>query len=244
MLARQKARAVGKVTAGLLLNDLSEEDLRVINILPDATVKRCMRELYFPGGNGLVKKIEGTYPESLLRFHEGWVEFYKNFDIVIDLNDFPLPPYERLILEEGKEYWSIVAPEGMNPQKAFEIRKKISTVYEATPVSKIIDVYPRIKVSVIRAEQNAMGLNSNVSLNKSMELGFMGTTFTEGCIIDGRVLKDLSIHLDVNGATLHTGSRNEGGYVVDSYWCSDEFRVYWCDPYGSYPDLSLRQKQF
>ena len=103
MLARQKARAVGKITTGLLLLDPSEKDLRIINELSDITVKRRINEAFFPE-SGEFKKIVGKYPESLLEFHEGWVDFYKEFGIIIDLNDYPLPPLERLILEEGKEY--------------------------------------------------------------------------------------------------------------------------------------------
>ena len=243
-LARQKARAVGKITTALLLNDPSEKELRIINELPDATLKRRIKTIYFPGGNGLVKKVIGAYPEFLLEFHEGWVEFYKNFNIAIDLNDFPLPPFEKLFLEDGKNYWSIVTPNGMNPQKAFELRKQITSVYEYTSVSKIIDVYPRIKVSVICAEQNAMVLNPNISLNKSMELGLMGTTFTEGCLIDGRVFKDSGIHLDVNGATLHCGSRCGDGGAVYSGWNDSGFEVGSCSPGGADPFLSLRSKQF
>lgn len=241
-LARQKARAVGKITAALLLNDPSEKDLRKMNSLPDATIKRRVRESFFPGGNGFVKKVEGQYPESLLEWHDGWVEFFKGFDIVIDLSDFPLP--KNLNLEEGNKYWSIIVPEGMNPQKAFELRKQITPVYENTSVSKIIDVYPGMKVSVIRAEQNAKVLYPNVSLNKSMELGLFGTTFTEGCLIDGRVFKDLGIHLDESGWTLHTGSRNEYVDAVYSFWNVGKFGVYWYNPDNAYPCLSLRQKQF
>ena len=241
MLARQKARAVGKITTALLLNDPSEEDLRVINSLPDATIKRRVKTIYFPGVKGLVKKVEGVYPESLLEFHDGWVEFYKNFGITIDLNDFPLP--KNIILEPEQNYWSIVVPD-MNPQKAFELRKQITSVYEYTSVSKIIDVYPRIKVSVIKANLDTKVEYPNVSLNKSMELGLFGTTFTEGCLIDGRVFKDSGVHLDVSSWTLHTGSRNSDGDVPHSYWDNDRFYVYSCNPYYADPDLSLRQKQF
>jgi len=241
-LARQKARAVGKITTALLLNDPSEEDLRVINSLSDATAKRRVKAIYFPGGKGLVKKAEGVYPEFLLEFHDGWVEFYKNFDITIDLNDFPLP--NNLILEPGQNYWSIIVPDGMNPQKAFELRKQITPVCEYTSVSKIIDVYPRVKVSVIRAEQNAKILHPNTSLNKSMELGLFGTTFTEGCLIDGRVCKDSGIHLDVDGWTLHTGSRYSGGDVPSSGWLLGRFYVDSLNPDDADPGLSLRQKQF
>ena len=245
MLARQKARAVGKITTGLLLNDPSEKDLRVINELPDATVKRRIKEIFFPGGNGLVKKVAGAYPESLLVFHEGWVEFYKNFDIRIDLNDFPLPPLERLTMEEGKNYWSIVAPDGMNPQSSFEIRKQISNICEYTSVSKIVDVYPKIKVSVIEAVQNARKFLPNVSCLKSIEMGIWGTTFTEGCLIDGRILKEIEMHLDVDGATLHTGSRISGGDVPHSCWSGDDrFYVSDCGLQDAGPYLSLRQKQF
>jgi len=209
------------------------------------TFKRKIREIFFPGGNGLVKKIEGAYPESLLEFHDGWVEFYKNFSIAIDLNDFPLPPYERLILEEGKNYWSNLVHESMNPQSSFAIRKQLSEVYEYTSVSKIVDVYPRVKVSVIEAVQNARMLLPNVSCFKSMEMGILGTTFTEGCLIDGRILKEIGMHLDVDGATLYTGSRYSGGYVPRSDWYSGgKFYVYNYGLQHANPNLSLRQKQF
>ncbi|KKP71826.1 MAG: hypothetical protein UR70_C0018G0016 [Candidatus Nomurabacteria bacterium GW2011_GWB1_35_20] len=223
MLARQKARAVGKITTALLLNDPSEEDLRVINSLPDATIKRRVKTIYFPGVKGLVKKVEGVYPESLLEFHDGWVEFYKNFGITIDLNDFPLPK---------------------NIIKAFELRKQITSVYEYTSVSKIIDVYPRIKVSVIKANLDTKVEYPNVSLNKSMELGLFGTTFTEGCLIDGRVFKDSGVHLDVSSWTLHTGSRGSDGRVPRSRWLDVEFNVRSYNPDYASPYLSLRQKQF
>jgi len=242
-LARQKARAVGKITEGLLLNDPSEKDLRGINELFDATIKRRIKESFFPGGNGLVKSVSGKYPESLLEFHEGWVEFYKNFGISIDLNDFFLP--ENLKLLEGKNYWSIVAPDGMNPQSSFSIRKQISNIYEYISVSKIVDVYPRMKVSVIEAVQNVRTLLPNVSCLKSIEMGIFGTTFTEGCLIDGRILKDLKMHLDVDGWTLHTGSRYSDGDVPYSHWNSNDlFYVHYCSLQGANPGLSLRQKQF
>lgn len=241
-LARQKARAVGKITSALLLNDPSEEELQVINSLSDATTKRRVKAIYFPGGKGLVKKVVGVYPEFLLEFHEGWVEFYKCFGISIDLNDFPLP--KNLILEPEQNYWSIVVPDGMNPQKAFELRKQLTSVYEYTSVSKIIDVYPRVKVSVIKANPNAKVECSNISLNKSIELGLFGTTFTEGCLIDGRIFKDSGIHLDVSGWTLHTGSRRGGGCAVGSFWRGDRFYVRWGDPDDAGSLLSLRQKQF
>ena len=137
-----------------------------------------------------------------------------------------------------------MTPEGFNPQKAFEIRKQITPVYENTKVSKIIDVYPRVKVSVIEAEQNARNFYPNISLNRSIELGLMGTTFTEGCLIDGRVFKDSGIHLDVDGRTLHTGSRNESGNAVRSDWYDGMFGVDWSSPDISSSSLSLRQKQF
>ena len=216
-------------------------DWRYHSIRKPEIFQRKIREIFFPSGNGLVKKAEGVYPESLLEFHDGWVEFYKNFGITIDLNDFPLP--KNIILEPEQNYWSIVVPD-MNPQKAFELRKQITSVYEYTSVSKIIDVYPRIKVSVIKANLDAKVEYPNVSLNKSMELGLLGTTFTEGCLIDGRVFKDSGVHLDVSGWTLHTGSRNSDGDVPHSYWDNDRFYVYSCNPYYADPDLSLRQKQF
>ena len=203
--------------------------------------QRKIREIFFPSGNGLVKKAEGVYPESLLEFHDGWVEFYKNFGITIDLNDFPLP--KNIILEPEQNYWSIVVPD-MNPQKAFELRKLITSVYEYTSVSKIIDVYPRIKVSVIKANLDAKVEYPNVSLNKSMELGLLGTTFTEGCLIDGRVFKDSGVHLEVSCVTLHPDSGNSYGDVPQYYWYNDRFYVYSCNPYYADPDLSLRQKQF
>ncbi|KKP88261.1 MAG: hypothetical protein UR92_C0009G0008 [Candidatus Nomurabacteria bacterium GW2011_GWA2_35_80] len=200
MLARQKARAVGKITTALLLNDPSEEDLRVINSLPDATIKRRVKTIYFP-----------------------------------------LP--KNIILEPEQNYWSIVVPD-MNPQKAFELRKQITSVYEYTSVSKIIDVYPRIKVSVIKANLDTKVEYPNVSLNKSMELGLFGTTFTEGCLIDGRVFKDSGVHLDVSSWTLHTGSRGSDGRVPRSRWLDVEFNVRSYNPDYASPYLSLRQKQF
>lgn len=219
-------------------------DLAQKYVFKPAILKRKIREIFLPGRSGLVKKIEGQYPESLLEFHDGWVDFYNDVGMRIDLNDFPLPPIERLNLEEGKEYWSIVVPDGMNPQTAFQLRKELTPVYEDTSVSKIIDVYPRVKVSVIRAEQNAMILHPNISLNESMRLGLFGTTFTEGCLIDGRVFKDLGIHLDENGWTLHSGSRSEDGDAVYSRWGDVRFEVDWHNPDYSYSRLSPRQKQY
>lgn len=206
------------------------------------TFQKKLRKIFFPGGNGLVKKVVGAYPELLLEFHDGWVGFYKNLGIIIDLNNFPLP--KNLILEPEQNYWSVVIPDKMNPQKAFELRKQLTSVYEYTSVSKIIDVYPRIKVFIIRAEPNAKVLHPNISLNKSMELGLLGTTFTEGCLIDGRVFLDSGIHLDVSGWTLHTGSRDLGGNVPNSHWHADEFAVDLGGPDDALPRLSLRQKQF
>ncbi len=224
------------------LNENVSFDLTDKYIKKPLTFKRKIREIFFPSENGLTKRVEGIYPESLLEFHEGWVDFYKNFGETIDLANFPLP--KNLILEEGKEYWSIVVPDSMNPQKAFELRKQITIVYENTSVARIIDVFPRMKVSVIRAEQNAKVLHPHISLNHSMKLGLCGTTFTEGCIIDGRIFKDNGMHLDVDGWTLHCGSRNEHGDAVSSDWCAGRFLVSWSNPDNAGPNLSIRQKQF
>ena len=207
------------------------------------TFKRKLREIFFPGGNGLIKKIEGLYPESLLEFHDGWVEFYKSFGIAIDLNNFRLP--QNLKLEDTKNYWSIITPDGMNPVKAFELRKQISKTYENISVSKIVDVYPRVKVSVIEAVQNARTLLPNVSCQQSIEMRIFGTTFTEGTLIDGRILKENGIHLDEDGWSLHTGSRYVSGVVPRSGWSgSGEFAVIFGGVGSALPNLSLRQKQF
>ena len=206
-------------------------------------LKRKLKELFFPNENVLLKTADGKYPEDLLEFHEGWVEFYKCFGINIDLADFPLP--KNLILDEGKKYWSIVMLNEMNSQSSFEIRKQISKVYEYTSVSKIVDVYPKIKVSVIEAVQNARTLLPNVSCLKSIEKGIFGTTFTEGCLIDGRILKETGMHLDVDGATLHTGSRHSDGDVPSSDW--DYGGGFYVSNFGlrrAYSHLSIRQKQF
>lgn len=207
-----------------------------------ATFKRKLREIFFPGGNGLVKNVPDQYPEFLLEFHEGWVEFYRNFGIKIDLNDFPLP--RNLFLKEGQSYWSILVPEGFNPQRAFEIMKQITATYEYTSVAKIVDVYPQVKVSIICANKNARVEYPNISLNKSIELGLFGTTFTEGCLIDRRIFNDMGVHLDVDGWTLHTGSRNGYGDAIRSGWSDDGYLVYWYGPVNCGSGVSLRQKQF
>lgn len=216
-------------------------DLAQKYVIKPITFQRKIREMFFFNENGLIKKVEGRYPESLLEFHEGWPEFYKNFGINIDLNDFPLP--QNLILEDGQDYWSIITPNGFNPQKAFALRKEISPVYENTKVSKIVDFFP-VKVSVIKANQNAMAEYPNISLNKSLEIGLFGTTFTEGTLIDARMCKEKGIHLDEKGWTLHNGSRGEDGGAVFSCWSDDIFWVGWSDGGDSDDNLSLRQKQF
>ncbi len=208
-------------------------------------LKRKVREIFFPkAGGGLTKKIQGQYPETLLEFHDGWPEFYKNFGYNIDLADYPLP--KNLVLLDGKNYWSNVVPPGFNPQKAFDIRKQLTKTYEWVSISKMIDIYPRIPVSVITANQNAMAEYPSMSCAVSIEQSIWGTTLTEGIIIDARVLKDLSIHLDVQGWTLHTGSRSQGGGVPYSFWdpVDEEWELGDGTLGHAYPSLSLRQKQF
>jgi hypothetical protein len=209
------------------------------------TLKRKFREIFFSKtGGGLTKKIQGKYPEFLLEFHDGWVEFYKTFGLTIDLADYQLP--DNLNLAEGKNYWSIVVPPGFNPQKAFDIRKQLTKTYEWVSVSKMVDIYPRVPASVIAANQNAISEYSNMSCAVSMEQSIWGTTLTEGLLIDGRVFKDSGVHLDVQGWTLHTGSRSLGGGVPYSCWNPGNVRLKVGDDGLDYafPGLSLRQKQF
>ncbi len=246
-VARQQARAVGTITECFLLGNPSESDLHKINTMPEKTLQRKIKTIYSvaDGIPGIVKNNPGQVPELLLEFHEGWVEFYLKHGIKIDLNDYKLDP-SRFTFADGQNYWSIITPPAMTPQKAYEIRKSVSKTYEGITPSKITDIFPRVPVSVIRANKIARVEHPNVSCLKSIELGLWGTTFTEGCLIDGRVWTDLQIHLDEDGWTMHSGSRSEGGEVVGSHWNPGYEK--WCVDLNSlsceHSHLSLRQKQF
>ena len=119
--ARQKARAVGKLTEGFLLNDPSLEDLKIMNSLPDETIKRRTREIYFSGpkGKGLIKKVEGTHLEHVILWHEGWVEFFKKFGFNVDLSKFPMKPYTA-----GHD-WTILNPNPDSFSFAWDIAKQV-----------------------------------------------------------------------------------------------------------------------
>ncbi|MFA6273742.1 MAG: hypothetical protein WC662_01130 [Candidatus Paceibacterota bacterium] len=234
-LARQKARAVGKVITGLLLNDPSEAELRVINELSDATVKRRIRTLYIPADSGLIKKIEGAHPEILLAFHEGWVEFFKKFGIEIDLAKFLLKPYS-----EGRD-WSIIDP---NPESFFygwEIAKQVMpVVHEYIMVKNIMDVYPYEPVVTVRPLIEAMEEFPNVSTRQSIQRGIKGITFNQYCMLASRIWVDQKIHLDDKSVTICSGSRSEDGNPVRVYWDGGKFQVYNLPLGNSYDNYSVR----
>lgn len=244
--ARQKARAIGQISEALLLNNPSRDELHVINTLPEAILRRKVKDIYYvsDGKPKLAKNTNQNIPEKLLIWHEGWVEFWKKFGITIDLADYPILSHVKF--EPGHSYWSIITPPDFTSEKVYEIRKGMSKTCKEIPPSKIIDIFPRIPVCVVKANQNAMVEHRNISCEKSLEMGLWGTTFTEGTILDSRVLVDLQIHLDESCMTLHTGSRSQDGGVPSSTWDSGNQRWF----VDSHPVLcanwflSLRGKQF
>lgn len=244
--ARQQARALGNITEAFLLNNPSKEELHFINTLPEAALRRKVKDIYFvsEGKPKLAKNANQIIPEKLLIWHEGWVEFWKKFGITIDLADYPILPHIKF--NPGQEYWSIITPPEFSPMKSYEIRKGISKTFEGISPSKIIDIFPRVPVCIVIANQNARVEHPNISCGKSMEMGLWGTTFTEGTILDARVLVDLQIHLDESGWTVHTGSRSHDGTVPGSNWHPGprKWYVFSNSVSNASSNLSLRSKQF
>ncbi len=244
--ARAGEKLIGAVTHQILKNQFTTEEANWLNSASEATLNRRIKSVYNPVVNtqGMVKTKNGIYiPEKVQIWHEGWVEFYKKFGVAIDLNDYPILP--NIVFEEGQDYWTIITAPGMNPQTAFEIRKQLTQTYESTSVKKIIDVFPKVPVVVVKANQNAKIERLNMSCNKSIQQGIWGTTFTEGMLLDGRVFDELKIHLDVDGWTMHNGSRSGDGYVVFSRWSSGVgLSVVGDSLDDEYACLSLRSKQF
>lgn len=167
----------------------------------------------------LAKNTNQFVPESLLVWHEGWVEFLKKFGIIIDLADYPILPHIKF--EPNQDYWSITTPPDFNPIKVCQIRNDISEIYALIHPSEIIDISPRAPVCFVRANQNSNVEYPNISCEQSIRMGLRGTTFTEGGLLDARVLVDLGIHLDEdNFLTMHTGSFLNHGHkdVVCTGW--------------------------
>jgi len=184
------------------------------------TFKRKLRLIFYPGGTGLVKKVEGVHPEILLAFHEGWVEFFKKFGIEIDLANFPLKPYS-----EGRD-WSIVNPKSESFFHGWEIAKQVMpAVHEYITVKNIVDVYPFEPVVTVRPLIEAMEEFSNISTRQSIQNGIKGTTFNQYCLLASRIWVDKKINLDKKSVTICSGSRSGDGNPVNAYWDDVEFGV-------------------
>ena len=72
----------------------------------------------------LAKNTNQFVPESLLMWHEGWVEFFKKFGFTIDLADYPILPHIKFDLHQ--DYWSIIEPSDFDAIKVYKIRGDIS----------------------------------------------------------------------------------------------------------------------
>ncbi len=238
------------------------------------TLQRRIRQVFFPGVNGLVKKIEGVYPESLLEFHEGWVEFFKCFGIKIDLNDYPLPEFNKVKLKDGIPYWSILWPSDTHSGGNFALdilKQIIPNVKVDMKDLSILDLYPRIKTCLTIASINpSPNRNKYFGHENCQRHGIFGTTFTQGCLINARMVKDFNIYLDIgkepepmskyipgdkdildhNVYTIHPGSvfisetGNAFSVISTCGWREKCFRAWWVANFSIFAECSYREIQF
>lgn len=209
-----------------------------------------MRQLREKGGDEKAKKIVALFLEAaavnasyddLKKF---WQDFYaKYFSLAVDLSAVKIPTPVRgfnrlLIIIPGVSPNSVIAAQ-RNHFKTWTYTEDLDTAINHNDRDTKNGSYAIWVRDTVEPDQKYRNRSANwVAENK-----VSGETLLERLVHGLRYWDEKKKHLDINGVTLCTGSRDSDGGVPGVYFDPDcgEVSVYWYAPAVANSNIGLRE---
>lgn len=209
-----------------------------------------MKQLREKDGKEKAKKIVAIFLEAVSletdykTLKTEWQNFYaKYFNLKVDLSDMKIPTpragFERLlVIVPGISPNSVVAAQ-RNHFKTWVYTEDLDKVIVHNNRDAANGPYAIWVRDIVEPDKDYR----NRSANWAQENQVSGETLLERLIHGLKYWDEKRKHLDVNGVTLCTGSRDSDGGVPDVYVGSATGRVDvdWCNPSNAYATVGLRE---